>query len=186
MPTSDGDMLPLLLAARNQLRDCYWWRRLADPDNAWDEATAQSHIHFDELPPPQGAAEHSRTDLISLRPFAIMWADITGGFRWRADTGDFCCANVSGVIVMQLELNVPFNLAATPTALAVDVHRKFGRILRTSDPLQPGLLDLSGTADYLPITEAKISGYIRTDRQAATDLGDAVTAEIELRFGVTE
>lgn len=182
-----SDMLAALTAARNQLRDCYWWRRLANPDSAWNEATSQAHIHFDELPPPAANAEiHSRAELVSLRPFAIMWADITGGFRWRTETGDFCCSMVSGVIVMQLELNVPANLAATPTALAEDLYQKFGRIMRTSNANEPGLLDLSGQAGYLPITDARITGYIRTDRKAAIDIGDAVTAEIELRWGVTE
>jgi hypothetical protein len=31
-----------------------------------------------------------------------------------------------------------------------------------------------------------VTGYIRTARKAAIDIGDAVTAEIELKWGVTE
>ncbi len=112
-----------------------------------------------------------------------MWADISGGFRWRSDSGDFCCSLVSGVVVMQIEINVPSELRNDPTALAIDTNRKLGRIIRTGDLNEPGLLDLRG---MLPITEAKISGYIRTDSKAANDIGDAITAEIELRWGVTE
>ncbi len=181
---ADGDLVAAMNIARQQLRDCYWWRRLADPNNAWDDATALSHIYFDELPPPaDGAADHSANELISLRPFCIMWADISGGFRWRSDSGDFCCSLVSGVVVMQIEINVPSELRNDPTALAIDTNRKLGRIIRTGDLNEPGLLDLRG---MLPITEAKISGYIRTDSKAANDIGDAITAEIELRWGVTE
>ncbi len=183
---ADGDMLPLLIAARNQLRDCYWWRRLAGENTPWDEATAQSHIHFDALPPPAQGPDHTRAELVNYRPFAIMWADIMGGYRWRADTGDYCCSMVGGVLVLQLELNVPSNLANTPTALAEDLHRKLGRIMRTDDPLQPGLLNLSGQPGYLPITEAKITGYIRTDPKAAVEIGDAITCEIELQWGVSQ
>lgn len=185
--SSDGDMLAALLAARNSLMDCYWWRRLANPNSPWDQDTAKAHIHFDELPPPSGGEQvHSKAELLSLRPFAIVWADITGGFRWRTDTADWCCAMVSGVMVMQLEINVPSDLANSPSSLATDLHRKLGRIIRTSDPAEPGLLDLSGQDGYLPIIEAKITGYIRTDRKAAVDIGDAVTAEIELHWGVRE
>jgi hypothetical protein len=81
--SSDGDMLAALTAARNQLRDCYWWRRLANPAAPWDEATAQSRIHYDELPPPSPGPDHSLSELTALRPFAIMWPDLSGGFRWK-------------------------------------------------------------------------------------------------------
>ncbi len=184
--SSDGDLLAVLNAARLMLRDCYWWRRLADENSPWDDATALAHIHLDELPPPNPGPDHSLEQLAAFRPFAILWADVATGFRWRADSGDYCCSLVSGTVVIQLELPVPELLAGDPTALAIDLHRKLGRIMRTSDPAEPGLLDLSGKPGYLPITDAKITGYIRTDDKARIDIGDAVTCEIELKWGATE
>lgn len=184
--SSDGDLLAVLEAGKAMLRDAYWWRRLADPDNPWDEATAAAHIYFDQLPPPDPGPDYGAPQLGTLRPFALMWTDIAGGMRWRADGGDFCCSLVSGILVIQLELAVPMALADDPTALAADINRKLGRIMRTCDPAEPGILDLSGVSGYLPINEAKITGYMRTDSKAALELGDAVTAEIELRWGVTD
>lgn len=184
--SSDGDLLAVLELGRAMLRDAYWWRRLADPNAPWDEATAAAHIHFDELPKPSPGPDYGLTQLSTLRPFAIMWADVAGGQRWRSDSGDFCCALVSGTLVIQLELAVPANIAADPTAVAIDVNRKLGRIMRTCDADEPGILDLSGRAGYLPITEAKITGYMRTDAKTALEIGDAVTAEIELQWGQRE
>lgn len=183
--SSDGDLLPALIAARDMLRDAYWWRRLADPNAAWDQATAQAHIYFDELPHASPGPDHSLAELQLLRPFAIIWADISGGSRWESQTGDFCCAITSGVIVIQLELAVPAEIANDSHAVAVDINRKLGRILRTCDANEPGLLDLSGRPGYLPITAAKISGTIRTDRKAVIEIGDCVSAEIELTWGAT-
>lgn len=182
--SSDGDLLPVLESAKLMLRDAYWWRRLADPALPWNDATAADHIHFDALPRSATGADHSLAELAALRPFAIMWADVAGGQRWRSDSGDFCCALLSGVIVMQIEIAVPPSIAADPRAVAIDVNRKLGRIMRTCDAAEPGILDLSGRAGYLPINEAKITGYMRTDSNAAVELGDAVTAEIELHWGV--
>ena len=184
--SSDGDLLLVLEAGKAMLRDAYWWRRLADPDAPWDEATAAAHIHYDQLPPPSPGPDYGAVQLGTLRPFAIMWADIAGGQRWRSDTGDHCCTLVSGTLVIQIELAVPAELASDPTALAIDINRKLGRIMRTCDDAEPGILDLSGRAGYLPIVEAKITGYIRTDAKAALELGDAVTAEIELQWGQRE
>ncbi len=183
--STDADLLDVLNAAANMIRDAYWWRRIVDENNPWDQATAAAHIHFDELPEASPGPDHSLVELMAYRPFALVWADVAGGLRWRSDTGDFCCATVSGVCVVQFELAVPSNLT-TPRSVADYVNRTLGRVIRTCDPDKPGILDLSGTAGYLPITDAKISGYIRTDRKTALEIGDAVTAELELTWGLGE
>lgn len=183
---SDSAMLDIIELAALQLRDCYWWRRLVDPNNPWDDATAAAHIHFDELPPPaNNEPVHSLAELESLRPYAIVFADIDEGFRWRTSTSDFCCSMVSGAIVMRIELAVPSELASTPKDLAIYLHRTFGRIMRTADDTKPGLLDLAKVPGYLPINDATITGYLRSSQQHSVSYGDAVEAAIHLKWGVT-
>lgn len=184
--STDADLLDALNAAKTMLANAYYWRRLANENSPWDEATALAHIHYDELPLASPGPDHSLAELQALRPFALMWNDISTGMRWRSNGGDFCCAMVNGMTIIQIEMAVPANIATNPRLVAEDVNRKLGRIIRTCDPEKPGILDLSGQAGYLPITECKITGYIRTDRKAALEIGDAVTAEIELTWGATE
>lgn len=182
--STNGPILDALSAARAMLRDCYWWRRLANPDSPWDQATAQSHIHFDGLPPATPGPNHSRAQLTQLRPFALMWTEQAAGFRMRNETAGFCCPKASGVIVVQIELSVPTALAANPHALAEDVSRKLGLIVRTNNAQQPGLFELSGRSGYLPVNEVMLYGYVRSDGKARVDVGDCVVAELQMNWGL--
>ena len=94
-----------------------------------------------------------------------------------------CCWQPSGIIVIQLELPVPEELATQPHALAEHLHRQIGRIIRTRDSDQPGLCDLAGLPGYLPINIIRYRGYLRTDSKLAADIGDAVVCEPELHWG---
>lgn len=182
--SSDGPLLSSMAAAKAMLRDCYWWRRLADANNAWSEAEAAAHIHYDALPPPSPGPDHSLSELQAARPFALLWSDAAAGMRLRNSTAGYCCYLPSGVIVIQIEMAVPANIAANPTAVAEDVSRKLGRIMTTGNAEQPGLMELSGLAGYLPINELQLYGYLRTDAKAARDLGDCVVAELQLNWGL--
>lgn len=182
--TSTGPLLASLNAAKAMLRDCYYWRRLADPDNPWDETTAAEHIHFDGLPPADPGPDHSLSELNALRPFALIWAEQSGGLRLRSATAGNCCPLPSGVIVVQLEIPVPDALADDPTALAQDLAQKLGRIMRTADPAEPGMFELSGLSGYLPLNEIQLFGYVRSDTKAAAELGDFVVAELQLTWGM--
>lgn len=180
---SDGPLLPALNAAKAMLRDCYWWRRIVSEVSPWSESQAAARIYFDELPSPSPGPDHSKAELMALRPFCLLWADVASGFRMRFDATGSCCVPISGTFVMRLELPVPDALAANPTALAEDLNRKLGRLLRTCNADQPGLAELSGLPGYLPLRELSLRGYIRTDEKAAMELGDAVVAEIEIQWG---
>jgi hypothetical protein len=180
---SDGPLLPALNAAKAMLRDCYWWRRIANESNPWTEEQAAARIYFDELAAPSPGPDHTKAELMALRPFCILWADVAAGFRMRFDSTGSCCVPTSGTFVMRIELPVPNNLAADPSALAQDLNRKIGRLLRTCDADQKGLAELSGLPGYLPLRELSLRGYIRTDEKAAIELGDAVVAEIEVQWG---
>lgn len=173
-------LLAALNAVKNQLRDCYYWRSLAGV-TPWTEAEAAARIHFDELPPPAGD-DFTAEEMQSLRPFALVWLDLAGGVRLRSETGGNCCWIPSGSAIVQIELPVPEDLADDPPALAVDLHTKLGRIIRTGDETKPGLCDLSGLPGYLPIKDMVFRGYIRTDVKAATELGDAVKCELEIMW----
>ncbi len=141
---------------------------------------------FDELSPPANSmAVHSKAEMISLRPFAILWADITGGFRWRADSGDFCCSLVSGVFVMQLELNVPSDLAATPTALAEDlIASSDASCALRSSPARPARPERSARVSANHRSQDHWLHAHRSQRGAAHRR--CSHAEIEIRWGVTE
>ncbi|QDV22922.1 hypothetical protein [Aureliella helgolandensis] len=180
---SDGPLLRSVRAARRMLRDCHQWQRLVSADTPWDEVTAEAHIHFDGLPPPDPGPDHSRSELEALRPFALVWADQAGGLRLRSESAGNCCPIHSGAIVVQIELPVLAGLANDPTLLAEDIMRKLGRIVRTGDAAEPGLFELSGLAGYLPLTEIQFTGYVRTDTKSAVEIGDAVVAEMRIAWG---
>lgn len=182
--SADGPILDALNAARAMLRDCYWWRRIANPDNPWNEATAAAHIYFDGLPPPNPGPDHSLAELTQLRPFAIMWTEQAAGFRIRNESAGYCCAFPAGIIVVQIEFPVPPAMADNPITLAEHIARVIGRILRTCDVDEPGLVELSGQAGYLPLNEIQLIGYARTNQKTALDIGDTIVAELQLNWGL--
>lgn len=180
----DGPLLTSMNAARRMLRDCYWWRRLVDPANPWDEATAEAHIYFDALPKPNQGPDHSLSELLAMRPFAILWGDLAGALRITNDSTGYTCALPSGTLIMQIELPVPQALADQPTNLAIDLSRKFGLLMQTRNSEQPGLMELAGQSGYLPLREVSLTGYVRTEAKDAKHLGDAVMAELQLSWGI--
>lgn len=182
--SADGPVLDALNAARAMLRDCHWWRRVANPDSPWSQATAEAHIHFDGLPPPVPGPDHSLAQLTQLRPFALMWTEQSAGFRLRNETAGYCCAIPSGMIVVQIEMPVPTAMVNNPTTLAQHLSRLLGLIMRTGNAEQPGLFELSGRAGYLPLTEIQLIGYARTDAKTARDIGDVIVAELQLNWGL--
>jgi hypothetical protein len=166
------------------LRDCHYWRALApDPLVPWTESQAAARIHYDELPPPSPGPNHAREQLIALRPFCLLWADTAGGFTTTLDAMGGCCSTKSGTFIYQIELPVPSALATTPSALAEHLTQVFGRIMESCDFDKPGMVELSRLPGYLPIKSLALRGYVRTDQKAAIELGDAVVAEIECRWG---
>lgn len=182
--SADGPILDAMTAARNMLADCHWWRRVANPDSPWDQATARSRIHFDGLPPADPGPDHSLAELTALRPFALMWTEQAAGFRLRNDTAGYCCAKANGVIVVQIELPVPPAMQLDPHALGTHVSRLMGLIIRTGNAEQPGLFELSGLSGYLPLNEIQLYGYVRSDEKAKLEIGDVVWAELQLSWGL--
>lgn len=182
MPIDDANpLLSSLTALRNMLRDCFYWRALGG-DTPWTQEQAEARIYYDELPAPEGA-DFTVADMNALRPLAMVWLDLNGGLSLRSESGGSCCWTPSGAAIVQIELPVPTELANNPEALAIDLHTKLGRIIRTADDTKPGLCDLAGIAGYLPLKNVLFRGYIRTDQKAAIEIGDAVRCELELQWG---
>ena len=182
MSDAANPLLAALTIARNQLRDCYWWRNLVSEVTPWNQAQAEARIYFDELPPPV-SDDYTPAELTALRPFALLWLDTASGLQLMSESSGNCCWIPSGTAIAQIEIPVPPNLAATPNALALDLHSKIGRIIRTADPTKPGLCDLAGVPGYLPVKQVIYRGYIRTDVKAAAEIGDCVRCEIEMQWG---
>lgn len=180
----DGPIVHALEAAKLMLRDCYWWRRLADESNPWDETTAAAHIHFDALPNSATGADHSKAELIALRPFCLLSVDQGSGFQIDIDSASGSCVLPSGRLLMEIELNTPDDLASTPTALAQFIHRRVGQILHTSDTNQPGLVQLSNQAGYLTLNTLIVDEIYRTDEKAVQDIGDAITVNVRVAWGL--
>lgn len=184
---TNGPMLAALLAAKAMLRDCYYWRRINNLSSelvtVWDAEQAEQHIYFDGLPRSSTGADHTRAELELLRPFAILWHDVAAGFRRRFDSAGNCGALSAGTTIMQIELPVPIELSESPDQLATELNTRFGRLVGTADATKPGLTELSGKTGYLPLLDLQVRGYIRTDDKAKLEIGDAVVAEFELRWG---
>lgn len=176
-------LLNSLIAARNMLRDCYWWRAMVSESTPWTEAQAQDRIYFDELPPSDSADDYTPDEMDALRPFALAWLDINGALQLRADSSSGCCWVPSGSVIFQLEMPVPEAYSTDTQGLANYLHQRIGRIIRTCDATKPGLADLSGIAGYLPLKHIIYRGYVRTDVKSAVEIGDCVRCELELQWG---
>ena len=182
MQDSINPIYQALQAAKRQLRDCYWFRRLADEFNAWDESTAESHIYFDELPPSASGQTHTRGELELLRPFALIWLDPQNGMSIENETAGGCWTT-RGIITILIEIEVPEQMQWDPDNLAVWLHQRLGRIIRTGSYDQPGLADLSLIPGYLPFNRIQFRGYVRADSATAVTQGDCVICEIEAEWG---
>lgn len=174
MPLADdGPLLIALDAAKRMLAATAQWSAIADA----------SRIHFDALPAPSPGPDYTKAQMIAARPFALMWHELSGGFRLEAATADLRCPIVSGKIVIQIELNVPSEHAANPTALAIWINRLIGKLLRTGESASPGLWDLANTPGYLPVTSIDVDAYMRTTAKEASQVGDAIIFEFQLSWG---
>ena len=142
--------------------------------HAWTSTEAAARIYFDALPPPQ-AAEYTREELESLRPFAIISRD-ERGMRWEAESvgGLGRSYRTSGRLVVTLERNFPSVSGETDPHAAADrqFENMVGALIVSNDVNSPGLLELSGTAGYLLIRAIEEAGPFRVDPRDVPQLGD--------------
>lgn len=170
---ADGPLLTSLAAAKATLAATHQWTQIATADR----------IYFDALPAPSPGPDYTAAQMIAARPFAIMWHEVSAGFRLDSAAADMHHPLPSGKIITQIELNVPTEHANNPTAVAIWANRTIGRLLRTADDAQPGLWDLANRPGFLPIHSIEVDGYIRTDRKEKVAVGDAIVFEFAINWG---
>jgi hypothetical protein len=180
--TSANPILTSLTAARQMLAACHYWRRLADGE-PWTEAESLAHVHLDALPPPAAGGEHTREELEALRPFAIVSLGEDEAVHFDLDSSGNCCVGMGGSVDVYIELPVPAELRDTPSALAADVYQRIGRVLRTANAAEPGLVELAGLPGYLALRRATMRAYYRTTRQERHEIGDATCVHMTLMWG---
>ncbi|WP_144057924.1 hypothetical protein [Novipirellula maiorica] len=149
----------------------------------WQEIADASHIYYDALPPASPGPDYTRTQIENLRPLAILWHEVNGGFRLAVATADACTPIASGRMVIQIELNVPAEHADNPTAVGRWVMDLIGRLIRSYDTNSPGLWELSNRPGYLPLVSIDVDAYIRTSKKEVIALGDAVVFDLTLTWG---
>ncbi len=176
MLSTDGPLLIALDAAKRMLAACDQWQAIAG-----GEASTE-RIHYDALPAPDPGPQFTRAQMIAARPFALLWQDISGGYRIESGSATPHCPNQSGKIICQIELNVPAEHAGNPTALADWANRLIGRLIRTGDPEAPGLWDLSRSPGFLPVTAIDVDNYVRTNPKEFRELGDAIIFELAITW----
>ena len=180
--TAANPILTSLTAARQMLADCYHWRRLAGGE-PWDDAESLAHVHLDALPPPAVGGEHTRAELEGLRPFAIVSLGDGEAIHFDLDSSGNCCVGMGGTVEVYLEMNVPPELRDTPSQLAAQVYDQIGRVLRTGNAAEPGLVDLAGLPGRLALRRATMRAYYRTTRQERMEIGDATCVHLALMWG---
>lgn len=169
---ADGPVLITLDACRRMLAATAQWAAIA----------SLARIHYDALPASSPGPNYTKAQMISARPFALLWADLSAGYKIESGSQGPNCPNQSGVIICQIELNVPAEHATNPETLSIWANRLLGRIIRTGESATPGLWDLSRTPGYLPIDAIELHSYERTTQKEATELGDAIIAELAVHW----
>ncbi|MDM4015847.1 hypothetical protein [Roseiconus lacunae] len=131
-------------------------------------------IHYNDLPPPASGVDHTKLELVNLRPFALIWTIDEGGFTATRNTTGGMCVDRTGQLLIRIERNVP---ADTSDA---DAERQWeniiSRIMDNGDPANPGLIQLGGDPRYLPITSITRLESTRSAPEKRTEIGDAQRA----------
>lgn len=145
---------------------------------------ALAHIHIAALPPTEGDI-YTRDDIVSVRPFAIVYAepDMGNTFVYSGVSGPCRSYNRGGYCCIEFEQDVADSLMYEPAELDRQIQNTMGRMLfrlSTDASAINGLLDLSGTAGYLAINKLTTRGPWRS---AVSDVSDAVSWSFELEWG---
>ena len=174
----DGPFLQPLEQMRTILSKCYWWQRIEDEGNPWDEATARAHTYIDVIPRKADGKARTRAELESLRPWAIFW---TESFQSVQQTSGPCLDPVQGAVGMTMVINMPDPAGATPDGEYAE--RIFGRVYQTGDPAQPGILDLIGP-ETLAVRVAERFESERVEEQDVEAYGDFAMCSFRFQWGL--
>ena len=157
---------------RDQLAACARFQTLCNVDTS---ELARARTWANNLPPPaDDAGVFSRDELVSFRPFALVWSE-----RYRRNRVGTGCYAEGGTIHMQLEQSVPEALANDPQQLLRRFENDLGVIISE-------LETLAYTAGYLAYDTLEMQGPWREDINAIPQQGDHVFAFLTLEWGTGE
>lgn len=183
MSLPDGPLLVAVEQMRLMLAATYWWRRIKDESNPWDDAEALAHTHIDAIEPKSNGSDRTAEELSELRPFALFWQAEGDGYELNTRTVGSCCTQPHGHVVCQIEMDVPESMSNNDSELGQHVLKTIGRLILTQDSEKPGLMDLNGQG--YPFIRRFLNGtYMRSHPEERVNLGDFVLFEFDLYWGI--
>lgn len=122
--------------------------------NAADAADAAKWIYHHGLPEPANGETHTKEELQSYRPYAIIYTAPRAGFRKKKDAGGtHSYFNVSGQLVLRINREAPEAGGDGPSS---DANTTFLNLVgKVMDEME----NLAGTAGYLAIETMDLDAY---------------------------
>ena len=136
-----------------------------------DAASAANRLYHEALPPPRDteAAEHTRSELETYRPFGLIWTAEQKGLVLAADAFGPAEYNfqASGELRMLLEQDVPEEIASDPAEIDLRFKNVVGKIMAE-------MCALAGRPGYLALRRLEIeTGPYRFHPDLVEAQGDA-------------
>ena len=126
----------------------------AECNCAGDAAAAAERIYPNGLPKPENGETHTKQELQSYRPYAIVYTAEKDGFRKTADAGGtHFYYNPSGQLMVRINREAPEAAGDEPTA---DANNTFLNLL---GKILDEMCDLAGTAGKLAIQSLSLDCY---------------------------
>jgi hypothetical protein len=176
MTTPSGSISMALEYAAATLADCAAFRTWC---GAPDAASARERIHYEALQtPPSDGEEYTLSELVALRPYAII-STLRYGARHTSTSTQFDFGG-EGAIRIEFVQDVRAELVNNPAEIALLFYNDLGAILDE-------LCDRAGRAGFLAFTNIIMAEpYARTHENLIETIGDVVQAEITLEWNQNE
>lgn len=151
-----------------------------------DAERALERIYLDGLPPPPaGQDAYTGDEFQALRPYIIVYPSESEAIKIRV-ASDRGCINASGQIHALISL--PYTETQDeegPTSVWLSTVEQVDKILRTGDPLEPGILDYLGREGRLQVNDLEVMMIGRTPVAERIEYGDCYDVMIVCSWGVT-
>ncbi|MEO1527989.1 MAG: hypothetical protein AAFX06_21365 [Planctomycetota bacterium] len=148
--------------------------------HAWSNLSG-AMVHHNHLPPPS-ALSHSKAELVGLRPYALIWT-ADNGYRVERDTvnGDDCFMS-SGNLMIEIQRNVPTGEDYAEADRSFE--NLWGAIMASGNAAEPGLMELAGQLEHLPIRSIQHLESTRTAPDKVDAIGDAQRVFLHLHWSM--
>lgn len=142
---------------------------------------AKDRIYFDSPPPPEEYADaHDKPAMVALRPFVVIWTLPENGLRLHRDSANGW--DCGGRLVAQLEQNIPDEF--DPAESGRLFKNTLGRILKSADSSNPGLVELAHVAPHLSLQAMEFEGPFRCPKKQVESEGDHHYAVVVAEWGL--